>query len=71
MLQELASAKNLGVWNTTAAANFSPQVATSVSNANYSTSDVIIIVVLLLIIAFVGDKSIKKKAKKKLKTYLK
>ncbi len=69
--QELASAKNLGVWNTTAAANFSPQVATSVSNANYSTSDVIIIVVLLLIITFVGDKTIKKKAKKKLKTYLK
>ena len=69
--QELASVKNLGVWNTTAAANFSPQEATSVSDANYSTSDVIIIVVLLLIIAFVGDKTIKKKAKKKLKTYLK
>lgn len=40
-------------------------------SGNYTTKDIIIIGVLLLIIVFVGDKSIKNKAKKKLKTYLK
>lgn len=37
---------------------------------DYSTTDIIIIGVLLLIIVFVGDKTIKSKAKKKLKKYL-
>lgn len=40
-------------------------------SGNYTTKDIIIIGVLLLIIVFVGDKSIKNKAKKKLKNYLK
>lgn len=72
--QELASAKNLGIWNTEASANFSLPSSSSTSSevdSDYSTYDIIIIVVLLLIIVFIGDKSIKKKAKKKLKTYLK
>lgn len=38
---------------------------------NYTTKDILIIGILLLIIVFVGDKSIKNKAKKKLKSYLK
>lgn len=67
--QELASAKNIGVWNEEASNNFSP--SSSNTNTDYSNIDIIIIVVLLLIIVFVGDKTIKKKAKKKLKTYLK
>ena len=36
--------------------------------SNYTTKDIIIIGILLLIIVFVGDKSIKNKAKKKLKS---
>ena len=39
-------------------------------SGEYSTTDIIIIGVLLLIIVFVGDKTIKNKAKKKLKKYL-
>lgn len=42
----------------------------SASSTNYTTKDIIIIGILLLIIVFVGDKSIKNKAKKKLKKYL-
>lgn len=38
---------------------------------NYSTKDIIIIGILILIIVFIGDKTIKSKAKKKLKKYLK
>lgn len=38
---------------------------------NYSTKDIIIIGILLLIIIFIGDKTIKSKAKTKLKKYLK
>ena len=38
--------------------------------SDYTTKDIIIIGILLLIIVFVGDKSIKNKAKKKLKNYL-
>ena len=44
---------------------------TDTTNKDYSTQDIIIIVVLLLIIVFVGNKSIKNKAEKKLKKYLK
>lgn len=38
---------------------------------NYSTKDIIIIGILFLIIVFIGDKTIKSKAKTKLKKYLK
>lgn len=69
--QELASAKNIGVWNEEASNNFSPSSSNTTTNTDYSNIDIIVIVVLLLIIVFVGDKTIKKKAKKKLKTYLK
>ena len=49
-----------------------PNEATSIKDSNdYSTKDIIIIGILLLIIVFVGDKSIKNKAKKKIKKYLK
>ncbi len=45
---------------------------TSVKDSDeYSTKDIIIIGILLLIIVFIGDKSIKSKAKTKLKKYLK
>lgn len=50
----------------------STTLSTSVKdNESYSTKDIIIIGILLLIIVFVGDKSIKNKAKTKLKKYLK
>lgn len=73
--QELASIKNIGIWDMEAANNFSGNVMdTNIEDEkqeNYSTMDIIIIVILLLIIVFVGDKTIKSKAKKKLKKYLK
>ena len=77
-IQELASAKNIGIWDTEAANNYDGEVmdtstdsTTDTTNKDYSTKDIIIIVILLLIIVFVGNKSIKNKAEKKLKKYLK
>ena len=87
-VQELTSAKNIGIWNEEEKnkynsknnikedikdeENSAKNQATSLKDANeYSTKDIIIIGVLLLIIVFVGDKSIKSKAKNKLKKYLK
>lgn len=50
----------------------SSSTTTSITeSANYSTKDIIVISILILIIVFIGDKTIKSKAKKKLKTYLK
>lgn len=86
--QELASAKNIGIWDEEAKTKYnsennitteyddendSKSSTTSASITeldNYSTKEIIIIGVLLLIIIFVGDKTIKNKAKKKLKKYL-
>lgn len=78
--QELASAKNIGIWNEDAKNKYNKEnnITTENKNAstsvketsNYTTKDIIIIGILLLIIVFVGDKSIKNKAKKKLKKYL-
>jgi len=78
--QELASAKNIGIWNEEAKNEYNQEnnittenktASTSVKEtSNYTTKDIIIIGILLLIIVFVGDKSIKSKAKKKLKKYL-
>ena len=74
--QELASTKNIGIWNEEAKNKYNKENnTTSASNSinesiNYSTKDIIIIGILLLIIVFVGDKTIKSKAKKKLKKYL-
>lgn len=46
-------------------------ISTSITESNnYSTKDIIIIGFLFLIIVFIGDKTIKNKAKKKLKKYL-
>lgn len=84
--QELASAKNIGIWNETKKEEYEKmknnlkETKEENSNAdtsqkedkqNYSTKDIIIIAILVLIILFVGDKTIKSKAKKKLKKYLK
>lgn len=86
--QELASTKNIGIWNEEAKAKYNKEnkitediedtdkniesnTKTSITEAsNYETKDIIIIGILLLIILFVGDKTIKNKAKKKLKKYL-
>jgi len=86
--QELASAKNIGIWDEEAKTKYNTEnnitteyddendnktstTSTSIKEAdNYSTKEIIIIGVLLLIIVFVGDKTIKNKAKKKLKKYL-
>lgn len=70
--QELASAKNLGIWNQQEKDKFDNN-SNSIDNNdnNYSTQDIVMIVILLLVIIFVGDKTIKRKAKKKLNKYLK
>ena len=88
--QELASSKNLGIWNeekknkynaennikeesdkNVETKNSSKTSTVSITELeNYTTKDIIIIGILLLIIVFVGDKTIKNKAKKKLKKYL-
>ncbi len=75
-VQEEASAKEIGIWNTTEAEKYnssssSSDDSTSDDSEKYSTYEIIVIVILLLIVLFVGDKSVKKKAKKKLKGYLK
>lgn len=81
-VQELVSAKNIGIWNEEAKNkynsenNITEDIESEEDNNinkdnNYSTKDIIIIGILLLIIVFVGDKSIKNKAKTKLKKYLK
>lgn len=78
-IQEVASANEIGVWDTKALEEYNQEnsikssVAASIADESdgYSKWDIIIIGVLLLIIVFVGDKSIKNKAKKKLNSYLK
>lgn len=70
--QELASAKNLGIWNQQEKDKFGNNSNNTDNNDNnYSTQDIVMIVILLLVITFVGDKTIKRKAKKKLNKYLK
>ena len=70
--QELASAKNLGIWNQQEKDKFDNNSnSTDNNDNNYSTQDIVMIVILLLVITFVGDKTIKRKAKKKLNKYLK
>ena len=70
--QELASAKNLGIWNQQEKNKFDNNSNNTDNNDNnYSTQDIVMIVILLLVITFVGDKTIKRKAKKKLNKYLK
>ena len=79
--QELASIKEIGVWNETAKADYNEKnnidtddentADDTKENKSYTTKEIIIIVLLLLVIIFIGDKTIKNKAKKKLKTYLK
>lgn len=68
--QELVSAKNIGIWNEEALNEYNNKTNTQ-EVEDYTTKEIIIILVLLLIIVFIGDKTIKNKAKKKLKTYLK
>lgn len=70
--QELASAKNLGIWNQQEKDKFDNNSNNTDNNDNnYSTQDIVMIVILLLVITFVGNKTIKRKAKKKLNKYLK
>ena len=60
--QELASAKNIGIWS---------QEQDNKNNKEYSTKEIIIIIVLIIIILVSGNKTLKRKAKSKLKKYLK
>lgn len=70
--QELASARNLGIWNQQEKDKFDNNSnSTDNNDNNYSAQDIVMIVILLLVITFVGDKTIKRKAKKKLNKYLK
>lgn len=67
--QELASAKNIGIWNE--ANNIDNNKTPSEVSNNYTTKEIIIIIILVIIIIFSGNKAIKRKATKKLKKYLK
>lgn len=76
--QELASAKNIGIWDTEAANNYDGEVMDTTiekkdgeETNDYTKFDIVTVAILLLIIIFIGDKTIKSKAKKKLKKYLK
>lgn len=72
--QEIASINKIGIWDTTAEEEYKKTNTTTKNeqeNIDYTQEDIIIIVILLMIIVFVGNKSIKKKATKKLKKYLK
>ena len=60
--QELASANNLGIW--------SNEEYVEKENT-YTMKEILIIVVLILVILLSGNKTIKRKAKSKLKKYLK
>ena len=76
-VQELASTKNIGVWNEEAKTKYNNEFninediedvendkkTSNKESSNYSTKDIIIIAILILIIVFVGDKTIKNKAK--------
>ena len=78
--QELTSAKEIGIWNEEEKNKYEKNnskdenktnASTAISESKeYTKTDIIIIGILLLIIIFVGDKTIKNKAKKKLKRYL-
>lgn len=59
--QELASAKNIGIWSQ----------EQNINNKQYTVKEIVIIVFLILIIVFSGSKALKRKAKSKLKKYLK
>ena len=70
--QEKASAKGIGIWNEEAKLlhdNNLPTEAKVVSD-DYTNREIVIIVILFLIIVFISDKTINKKAKKKLNKYL-
>ena len=71
--QETASIKNIGIWDEVSANNYdgNSMELDKEKQEDYTTKDIIIIAILLLIIVFVGNKSIKNKATKKLKNYLK
>ena len=70
--QEIAQSKNVGIWNEEAKEEYGNNESQENNNEKkeYETIEIIIIGILLLIIIFVGDKTIKNKAKKKLKKYL-
>ena len=70
--QELASAKGIGIWNSQDKDNFKDNLGTDIFNTidEYSNKEIIIIVILFLIIVFISDKTVKRRAKKKLKNYL-
>lgn len=70
--QELAQSKNIGIWNTLEKNKYENNLTTEIKQVSddYSNREIVIIVILFLIIVFISDKSIKKKAKKKLNKYL-
>ena len=70
--QELAQSKNIGIWNTLEKNKYDNNLTTEIKQVSddYSNREIVIIVILFLIIVFISDKSIKKKAKKKLNKYL-
>lgn len=70
--QELASAKEIGIWDSAAKEKYDNSMATNISEVyeEYTNKEIVIIVILFLIIVFISDKAIKNKAKKKLKKYL-
>lgn len=61
--QELASAKGLGIWNTTAKEEYNKTLTTNISNIDedYSNIEVVIITCLFLLFVFLSKTVIKKK----------
>ena len=70
--QELASAKGIGIWDNDAKERYEKNIATNISEVyeEYTNKEIVIIVVLFLIIIFISDRTVKNRAKKKLKKYL-
>ncbi len=61
--QELASAKNIGIWNTTAKEEYNKSLSTDISNIDedYSNIEVLILTGLFLLFVFISKTVLKKK----------
>lgn len=60
--QELASAKKIGIWSQETEIN---------NKEKYTIKEILIIIILIIIIVVSGNKTVKRKAKSKLKKYIK
>jgi len=68
--QEIASYKEIGIWNMDAASKFSSSSNDDIVD-EYENVEIIVIICLFLILIFASNKNIKNKTKKKIKSYIK